>query len=62
MDDSVLHDQLRQLVAKHGMIPAQQPMTIHITCKPCARKQGRISARGQAYVPASASSPPEPSG
>ncbi len=51
IDDSALHEHLRQLASRHGLIPAKQPITIHVTCERCARTPGKKSPRERNIFP-----------
>jgi len=52
MDDPALQERLRQLALRHGLPPAKQPMTIHITCARCARTPAGESPRERETSPA----------
>ncbi len=45
IDDSALHERLRQLASRHGLTPAKQPITIYVTCDRCAKTPGKKSSR-----------------
>ncbi|MBX3639302.1 MAG: transcriptional repressor [Nitrosomonas sp.] len=51
IDDSALHERLRQLASRRGLTPAKRPITIYVTCDRCTKTPGKKSSREKNISP-----------